>query len=719
MNAHQRLETAGEAGVRLVVERDHAEIILHTPGEKVNKLTRAAFQELFDHILFLKNKGDQIKTLLVWSDKPDMFLAGADINEIQGMTDRAQALELVHRAQEVFQELSELPQVTMVAIDGPCLGGGCELALACQYRLASDSRSTSIALPEVKLGVLPGAGGTQRLPRIVGLVNALKMMTQGSGFDGRRALKMGLVDDVVPKERLLDTARKVLKEKLYSRYQKKETVAQWFVESTPLKKMIFSQARKQVIALSQGNYPAPLKIIDVVEQTFYKPLKEGLKIEAEGFAELALSPVAKNLLNLFFASEELKKDRGVAASEAQGFKPESLQRIGVLGAGIMGGGIAAVATGKGIGVRLKDVSHASIQTGLKTARSLFDKDLKRKKIDRSEMRKRMYRISPTLTMAGFHDLPFVIEAVVEKMEIKKSVIAELDRILPPHAIIASNTSSLSISEMAVASSRPEQVVGMHFFNPVPKMPLVEVIRADKTKPEVVAQTVALGRQMGKTVIVVKDRPGFLVNRVLMPFLIECAHLHQDGYSVAQIDKAATSFGMPMGPFRLLDEIGLDTAAKVAQVIATAFPHLKVLPMIESLVQNGQFGKKSGRGFYLYDERGKSVGLTQEFQRSPRDPSPQTEVLIQDRLILPMVTEAVMALDEGTVTTVRDVDMGLIFGIGFPPFRGGLLKWVSDVGERQILDRMNVLHNTTQGRLIVPDGLKSRVQAGQSFYSRRT
>lgn len=701
--------------VRLVVDRDHAEIVIHSPGEKVNKLTREAFEELYSHISFLKNKSSEIKTLLIHSDKPDMFLAGADINEIQAMKEKSEALDLVTKAQEVFQALSELPQVTVAAVDGPCMGGGCEMILACNYRLASDASSTRIGLPEVQIGVLPGAGGTQRLPRVVGLQQSIAMITSGQAVDAKKALKIGLVNDVIPKERLLETARKVLKEKLYGKYQHKESVLQWIIESTPLKKIIFSKARSMILAQTKGHYPAPLKALEVIEKTFYGDIREGLKIEAEGFAELAITPVAKNLINLFFASEELKKDRGVHASEAQDFKPRKLESIAVLGAGIMGGGIAAVASGKGISVRFKDVNNEAIENGLRTARSLFDKDFKRKKIDKSEFLKRLYRISPTLQFTGFNYLPFVIEAVVEKMEIKKSVIAELDRVLPKDAIIASNTSSLSISEMGNSSKYPERVVGMHFFNPVPKMPLVEVVRAEKTSPEVVVQTVALGRQLGKTVIVVKDRPGFLVNRVLMPFLIEAGHLKQDGYSIAQIDKAATSFGMPMGPFRLLDEIGLDTAAKVATVIATAFPHMKVLPMIDEMVKNNFLGRKNGRGFYIYNDAGKSIAVRQEFQTDPHNPSAETDQIIQDRLILPMLTEAVMALDEGVVSTVRDLDLGLIYGIGFPPFKGGLLKWVSDTGERQILDRMNAIHNATKGRLIVPSTFSARVQSGQSFY----
>ncbi len=712
--AFQKVEK-GEAAIRLEVDREHAELIIHTPNVKVNKLDRQTILELQEHITFLKAKPNDIRTLLIWSDKPDMFLAGADINEIEAMKTKEDALVLVEKLQEVFQELSELPQVTMAAIEGPCLGGGLELALACQYRLCSDSSTTRLGLPEVQLGVLPGAGGTQRLPRVIGLVEALKMITSGAPLDSRKALKLGLVSDVLPSEYLIDHARKVLREQLYLKYFPKESLVRWMIEATPLKKIIFSMTRSTILKKTSGFYPAPLKALEVIEETFHSSIREGLKVEAAGFAELAIGKVSKNLIHLFFSSEELKKERGVGSMEAPNFKPRKLERLGVLGAGIMGGGIAAVASGKNCSVRMKDVNNDSILHGLKTARSLFEKDLKRKKINKAEFMKRMYRISPTLTFDGFEHLPFVIEAVVEKMEIKKSVFRELENLLPEEAIIATNTSSLSVTEMASVLRHPERAIGMHFFNPVPKMPLVEVIRAEKTSPETVIQTVAFGKQLGKTVIVVKDRPGFLINRILMPFLIECGHLRQEGYSIAQIDKAATSFGMPMGPFRLLDEIGLDTGAKVADVIASAFPHMKVLPLISEMVQKGYFGRKNNRGFYQY-EGTKTPSVRPEFRSNPRDPGDLTDQLIQDRLILPMVTEAVLALDEGIVATVRDLDMGLIFGIGFPPFRGGLLRWVSQVGEREILDRMNAVHNSTKGRLIVPESIVSRVQSGHRFYS---
>ncbi|MDB5038690.1 MAG: multifunctional fatty acid oxidation complex subunit alpha [Bacteriovoracaceae bacterium] len=704
-----------ENSTKLTVERDHAEILIHTPREKVNKLSRATWEELQEHFSFLKNKGAEIKTLLIYSDKPDMFLAGADITEIERMTTKEQALDMVEKAQDVFQMLSELPQVSIVAIDGACLGGGLELALACNYRICSDSPSTKLGLPEVNLGVIPGSGGTQRLPRVIGLVESIKMITSGAPVDARKALKIGLVSDVIPVEYLLSTARKILKDKSYFRFKPKESTLQWFVEVSPFKKFIYHQTRKAILDKTKGFYPAPLRAVDVIERTFHGDIKAGLKIEAEAFADLAIQPTAKNLIGLFFASDELKKERGIGPMEAHDFKPLKITNLGVLGAGIMGGGIAAVASGRGIAVRMKDVAAESILHGLKTARSLFEKDYKRKKIDKSEFNKRMYRISPTLQWTGFGHIPFVIEAVVEKMEIKKSVFSELEKSLPENAIIASNTSSLSISEMAAGSKRPERIVGMHFFNPVPKMPLVEVVRAEKTSPETVAQTVAFGRQLGKTVIVVKDRPGFLVNRILMPFLNESGHLREDGYSIAQIDKAATDFGMPMGPFRLLDEVGLDTAAKVADVIATAFQHMKVLPVVREMVSKGFLGRKNNKGFYNYDGQGKSVGIRSDLQSSPKEPGPTTDKYIQDRLILPMVTEAVMALDEGVVSTVRDLDLGLIYGIGFPPFLGGLLKWVSSVGEREILDRMNHINQATKGRLIVSPSYVARVQSGQTFY----
>ncbi len=715
LNERRETESMNEPHTKLIVDREHAEIIIHTPKEKVNKLGRQAFQELQVHFANLKAKAADIKTLLIWSDKPEMFLAGADINEIHAMTKKEEALDLVQKAQEVFQNLAELPQVTLVAIDGPCLGGGLEMALAAKYRICSDSSSTKLGLPEVTIGVIPGAGGTQRLPRLIGLVEGLKMITTGAPVDSRKALKLGLVADVVPQEYLIDHARKVLRDKLYLKYKPREIFSQWLIEVSPLKKLIFKKFRSEILKNTKGKYPAPMSALEVVERTFQGDLTAGLKVEADAFAHLAIGKVAKALIGIFFGSEELKKDRGVQAMEAPNFIPQKLSHIGVLGAGIMGGGIAAVASSKGISVRMKDVAHESILNGLKTAKSLFDKDLKRKKINRAEYLKRNYRIQPTLQWTGFGHIPFVIEAVIEKMEIKKSVFQELEKILPKDGIIATNTSSLRVTEMASACSRPERVVGMHFFNPVPKMPLVEVIRAEKTSPEVVMQTVALGRQLGKTVIVVKDRPGFLVNRILMPYLNECAHLRAEGYSIAQIDKVALDFGMPMGPFRLIDEVGIDTGAKVADSISAGYPHMKVLPTLHEMVSKNFLGKKNGKGFYSYDAQGKQMGVRSEFISNPKDPSPKTDQYLLDRLILPMVSEAIMALDEGIVGTVRDLDLGLIFGIGFPPFHGGLLRWVTSEGEQNILDRLHSVHQATQGRIVVPASFEKRVKAGQKFY----
>ncbi len=715
MNSVPQFNRSTEPNVRITVVHDHAEIVIHTPNEKINKLNKQAWMELYEHVAFLKAKANEIKTVLIWSDKPDMFLAGADITEIEAMTERKDAMALVEKAQEVFQALSELPQVTLCAIDGPCMGGGLELALACKYRICSDSPKTSIGVPEVQLGVLPGAGGTQRLPRVISLPEAIAMITSGAPVNAKKALKIGLVSDVVPSEYLIDFARRALREQKYLNWLPKETVVDWAMKKTPLKKLIFSKARKMILEKTKGHYPAPLRALEVIEKTLdLKDIRQGLLLEAAAFADLAITPICKNLIGIFFGTEELKKERGVGPMEAPDFKPAKYDRMGVLGAGIMGGGIAAVAAKKGIRVRMKDVAHESIMNGLKTAYSLFDKEYKRKKITKADYLKRKYSIEPTLEFTGFEHLPIIVEAVVERMDIKKSVLQDLESRIPEKAIIATNTSSLSVSEMATVLKRPDQFVGMHFFNPVPLMPLVEVVRAEKTSPETVMQTVAFGRQLGKTVIVVKDRPGFLINRILMPFLIESAHLRNDGYSIAQIDRAAVDFGMPMGPFRLLDEIGLDTAAKVAKVISVGYPHMKVTTLIDEIVERGYLGKKNGKGFYNYDPKGKELGIRSEFQTDDREPGEQTQQLIQDRLILPMAGEAVMALDEGVVATVKELDLGLIYGIGFPPFKGGLLKWISSVGERQILDRMHQLHQLTQGRLIVPKAFEQRVQAGQKF-----
>lgn len=704
-----------ETTVELRIEdREHAELVFNTPGRRPNIMSRSVFEQLQDHFAILKSKRE-IKTLLIYSAKPDMFLAGADINAFPQMRTREDAFKIAERGQDLFQELADLPQTTLVAIDGPCLGGGLELSLACQYRVCSSNPKTKMALPEVQLGILPGLGGTQRLPRIVSLPDAIQIITSGAPVFPKKALKIGLVDDVMPKETMIEICRRQLRSGQFKAAKKKIPWMNRLLSSPVGKALVFKQARKQILDKTKGFYPAPLKALEVIEKTYGGDLKIGLQIEAGGFVELVVGDTSRHLVHLFFASEELKKEMGVAPSELGSFKPKELKELGVVGAGIMGGGISAVASKKAVNVRLKDIQLGSLQTAMKEAFRLFKKDLDKKKIDKADFEKQKYRVSPSLEWTGFSHLPIVIEAVVENMEVKKKVIQELESRLPADAIIATNTSSLSVTEMARAAKHPERIVGMHFFNPVPLMPLVEVIRAEQTSPQVVAQTVAFGRQLGKAVIVVKDRPGFLVNRILMPFLNECGHLRQEGYSIDQIDDAALRFGMPMGPFRLMDEVGLDTGAKVADVIAAGYPHMKVLPMIHDMVKQGYLGKKNSKGFYVYDEKGKSQGVRQEFRTAPLHPSEGTVLSLQDRLILPMVAEAILALEEGVVSTVRDLDLGLIYGIGFPAFRGGLLRWVSHVGEREILDRLNVVHNATKGRIVVPKALEQKVQLNQTYY----
>lgn len=707
---------SGEKITRLEIkDGEHAELVINSPGKKVNVLTRECFEELHDHFAILKAK-PQIKSLLIYSTKPDNFFAGADIEEIMAMKTKEEAFSLIQRVQDLFDELDDLPQLTVVAIHGACMGGGLELSLACDYRVCSRSDKTKLGLPEVKIGVLPGAGGTQRLPRLVPFLEAVKIITSGSPVDARKAQKIGLVDDVIPEERMLEITRRKIRDGAFQKIKRERKLLDRLLTIPFLRSLLCSQVRKQILAKTQGFYPSFTKALEVMERTYGGELKPGLLVEANAFVELALTPQAKNLMGIFFGTEELKKNRGVGPQEAVDFKPARIEQIGVIGAGIMGGGIAAVAAKRGMQVRLKDVAMPSIQTALLTAQKLFDRDLKKKKISSSEFNKRRFRITSSTEWTGYSQFPLVIEAVVEKMEVKKQVLQELESLLPENAVIASNTSSLRISEMASVLKRPERMIGLHFFNPVPVMPLLEVVRADQSSPEAVVQGVAFGKALGKTVIVVRDRPGFLINRILMPFLIEAGHLRQDGYSVEQVDKAAKAFGMPMGPFRLLDEIGLDTAAKVADTISSAYPHMKVLPMIHDMVKKDYLGKKNSMGFYHYDARGKEKGVRAEFSSAAMDPSEATTQLIQDRLILPMVTEAVMALEEGVVGSMRELDLGLIYGIGFPPFKGGLLKWVSDTGEREILDRFHVIHNVTKGRLILPKDLTQRAKSNTAFYS---
>ena len=581
------------------------------PGEKVNKFSRDSIRELAEVLLRL-DREPRIRALLIRSGKPGVFIAGADIKEFVS-TPAAEARDSVRAVQALFEQLAHLPYPTIAAIDGVCLGGGTELALACDYRVMSDSKKSQIGLPEVRLGIFPAWGGCTRLPRLIGLQKALDLILTGKTLDARRAKKIGLVDAAVPASIFAETAlafarSHIGQEKPHGR-RGEHGIADFALEGNPLgRKLVFAKARETVMKQTGGHYPAPLEALAVIEEGYGKPVSEALEIEARRIGSVFGGAVQRNLLSLFFLTEEIKKETGVEDSSVA---PKPVTRIGVLGAGLMGGGIGQLAADKGLPARMKDIEPKALAHGFAAAAAVWKEKSKRRKMSPRELSSKMALLSGTLDYTGFRHCEVTIEAVVEKLGVKRSVLKEWENVVPDSAIFASNTSTLPIGEIAAGARVPSRVVGMHFFNPVHRMPLVEVIRGAQTSDETVATIFALAKTLGKTPVVVKDSPGFLVNRILAPYLSESVRLVREGCRIEQVDGVMTRFGMPVGPVALLDDVGLDVAVKAGEVLQAAFPERMQAAGQESLVASGRLGRKSGAGFYDYDDgkRGEPLDLT--------------------------------------------------------------------------------------------------------------
>lgn len=689
--------------------------------EKVNKLSSPMMGRLKDVVEELKNS--KYKAVVLISRKPKIFIAGADIEEIKKINTKEEFTTVLDQAHEILNALEDLPMITVAAIGGACLGGGCELVLACDYRLCSDSPDTKIGLPEVKLGIIPGFGGCVRLPRTVGLMNSLDIILAGKAVDGRKAEKIGLVDACVPAGQLEERAMAFAKEKMdggkrRKKYKPRGAVDK-FMHSALGRPVVFAQAKKTVLKESKGFYPAPLKALEVVKRTFGSNNRaKSLGIEARGFVEVATTDISKNLIDLFFMMEAVKKQTGVEGKEV---KALPVSHMAVLGAGTMGGGIAQVAADKGIAVRMKDINHDALALGFRHASEIFGKLMKRKRITKHDYDAKMAKISGTLDFSGFKQMDVVVEAIVEDMNIKKKVIAETAKNCSPSTIIATNTSSLSVTEMAEAHPNPANFVGMHFFNPVDKMPLVEVIRGPKTSDEATATIFDLSKKMGKTPVVVQDGPGFLVNRLLMPYLIETMFLLEDGMDVATVDRWYThKFGMPMGPFRLMDEVGLDVCIKVVKIFHKSLgDRIQVPNIIEALYNSKRLGKKNGRGFYLYDDKGKQLSADNSVYgdlglKSPSNPLTEKECL--ERGVFTMINEAALALiEDHIVAHPQDVDLAMIMGTGFPPFRGGLLKYADALGTQYVAQELEVYAAKCGVRLKPSQPLQNLAKTNRKFY----
>jgi len=688
-------------------------------NEKVNKLTTPVMAEFIKEIESIASIPG-LSAILIRSGKPDIFIAGADIQEIAGIDTVIDAHAKAVAGQDILNRLSKVSVPTIAAIHGACLGGGLELALACDYRVVSDHPKTILGLPEVNLGIIPGFGGTQRLPRLIGISAALPMIVSGKPVDGRKAEKIGLADRVVSSAFFDDEVMAFVTDvlaggkRMVKARTDKRSLLNLFLDTSPLGIwMVAVMAKRQVMKATKGHYPAPLNAIKSVRYGTLRTLRAGLKREAQLFSELAPTSVCKNLISLFFIQEALKKDSQSELSPTR----FSIDTVGVLGAGLMGGGIAWLASSQGMSVRMKDIQWGAISKGYAAALKVYQRLKKIRKIKAHEVVMGMQRISGTLDYSGFKRTDVVIEAVVEDMAIKKKVFVELESEIRPDTIIASNTSALSITEMASGLQHPERFIGMHFFSPVNRMPLIEVIPGEKTSAETVAAIVSLSKTLRKTPIVVQNCPGFLVNRILIPYVNEAIHLLEDGAEIAAVDALIEAFGMPLGPLALADEVGLDVGYKVAKHLEAGYPdRMKVASSFETIHQKKDLsGKKSGRGFYVHTGK-KQVNqhIYNLINRRQKQMSPNE---IVDRLILIMVNEAARCYEEKVVASAAYLDMAMVLGTGFPPFRLGPLRYCEERGIAAVTERLQELANTVGPRFTPAPCLVAMAANGGSFHSK--
>ncbi len=699
---------------------DVAVLSINDPHKGANVLSRTALAA-FDKLLADLEKRKDLAGLVIRSTKPGNFIAGADLREFVADLDQpAEKVAAVSRqGQQLFARLSKTPFVTVAAIDGACLGGGAELAVWCDRRIMAANEQTSFAFPEVKLGLLPGWGGTARTPRIVGLSNAVELITGGKPIDAKAAYAMALAD--VADGDVLDAALRLVRNERESKQYLADR-ERWSgpieISETELG-FLGATASAYIQGQTKGHYPAPLAALEAMLGSAGVDVNAACAIETESFTPLFGSPINRALLNVFFLRDLNKKQTGAPG----GATPREIRSASVVGAGIMGQGIAAANIKRGIPVALGDVSAEAVGRGVHAAlaEASFSRETKGSDV------KRALELAPllngTLSDAEIAAADIVVEAVYENAEAKKKLYERLEPLLAKHAVLCSNTSTIPIAELAAGLERPEQFCGLHFFNPVRQMPLVEVIRGRATSDDTVVTAVAYARRLGKSPIVVNDGPGFVVNRVLLPYMNEALLLLEEGATIKQVDRAATAFGMPMGPIALYDTVGLDVAVHAGGVLQAAFPD-RVAPstILPAMVAAGRLGKKVGRGFFDYggkkkdrgEENAEAAAIIAANRRGERKFRGEE---ITDRLFLPMLLEATRVLEDHVATSARDVDLAMIFGTGFPPFRGGLLFWADDVGAAMIIEKLK--HYSPLGARYQPTALLlSTAHENGKFYDER-
>lgn len=690
-------------------------LVLDVPGEPVNALGTPVIGEL-EALLAGIEADPAARAVVLLSGKPDNFVAGADIEEFKQITTADQGEAMAHAGQEMINRLERFPKPIVVAIHGACVGLGCELSLACAWRIATDSPKTVIGLPEVQIGILPGAGGCQRLPRLIGVRAALDLILAGKTERAAKAFRIGLVDELVPQSILRSTALAAADRLARDGPADRPRRGSLLLERNPLgRRIVYRQARKQVLKKTGGNYPAPLAALEAVRTGMEQGMQAGLRREARLFGELAVGEVSRNLVRIFFATNALKKDDGTPG----GVQADPVRLLGVIGSGFMGSGIAGTAVSQAdVEARLKDAELARVGKGLKSATDILRGQLTRRRISKHEYERKAALLTGSGDWRGFERADLVIEAVFEDLAVKRQVLAEAEAIVRPEAVLASNTSTIPIASIAEGTHHPERVLGMHFFSPVDRMPLLEVIPATHTAPRAVATAVRFGRRMGKTVIVVADRPGFWVNRILSPYLNEAGLLLVEGTPIELIDGSMTRFGFPVGPIALLDEVGIDIAHKASGVMLAAFgERMQPASAVAELVAAGRLGRKAGKGFYLYHAGHKTepdpaayklLGVTPLASVDPAE--------VERRLAYVLLNEAALAMAESVVRSPRDGDLGAIYGIGYPPFRGGPLRYIDSLGAGEVVRTLEALQLAYGPRFAPAPVLVEMARNGARYYA---
>jgi 3-hydroxyacyl-CoA dehydrogenase/enoyl-CoA hydratase/carnithine racemase len=702
-----------------MAEPDIAVLTFDAPDKGANILSRGVIAEIEQHLKALQSRKD-LAGLIFKSAKQGIFIAGADIREFAAAKNikREETIAIANTGRDILTMLSHMPFVTVAAIDGICVGGGAELAVWCDRRLMTDNNKAQIGFPEVKLGIFPGWGGTARTPRMIGLSNAVEMVTSGEPIDAKAAALMGLTTDVVPGKQLDEAAIRLIREEqksgqyLADRQRWSQPID---MDETELM-FLGATASAMIQQQTKGHYPAPQAALELMLGAATVDLGAACALEAEGFAEVFGTPVSRALINVFFLIDRNKKDLGITR---EGIETRPIRSVGVVGAGIMGSGISAACVKRELPVTITDAAPKALASGVQKALEEVSFNKETRAADAQKMLKFAPLVKATSVDAEFAGCDLVIEAVVENPKVKQELYARLEPVIAPEAILASNTSAISIGTLAQAVKHPQRFVGIHFFNPVRQMQLVEVIRGPKTNDETVASAVAFAKSIGKSPIVVEDGPGFLVNRLLFPYMSEALQLLEEGIDPKLIESTAKAFGMPMGPLTLYDVVGIDTAYFAGKVMHEAFPdRVSESAVLSALVKAGRLGQKSGSGFYSYaDKKGRGQydpAVAPILAPLIKPGAKLNEHQITNRLFLPMLLEATRVLAEGKVRDVRDVDLGLIYGIGFPPFKGGLMFWADTVGAAAIIKRLEPWQSL--GARFQPTPLLlEKAKSGAGFY----